>query len=208
MSPAPRTPKSAAALAAGLLLLLTACGGGEPEQAAEAPDAAAADTEEAPAQAPRETAELRDPVEMAPDNLCTVLSGRTLDGLLGAEDLRSDPQATTGTPDPQDLEEFDRLRMSCLLVSAGGAMLRFDMEVHEGPYVGSTLPVVTEEEADPGVGLGDFAVTGTGGDGAEVTVVEGQVLVYVDYSRMGGGDEDEMLDGALLAAEELLASVG
>lgn len=208
MSPAPHLTKSAAALAAGLVLLLTACGGGEPGQDAEVPDAAAADTEEAPAQAPRETAELRDPVEMAPDDLCTVLSAQTLDELLGEEDLRSDPQTTTGTPDPQDLEELDRLRMACLLVSAGGSTLQFDMEIHEGPYVGSTLPDVTEEEADPGVDLGDFAVTSTGGGGAEVTVVEGQVLVHVDYSRMGGGDEDEMLDGALLAAGELLASVG
>lgn len=211
MSPAPHTTKTATALV--LALLLTACGGAEPEpeQAADAPDAAAADAQDSPPEGTPEAAvELVDPMELAPDDLCAVPSGETLDELLGGEDMRSDAQQTTGRPDPADLEELDRLRMSCLLVTAGGFTLQYDMEVHEGPYVDSTLASVTEEEADPGIGLGDFAVTGSGSgdDGADVTVVEGQVMVYVSYKQVGGAAQDDMLDGALTVAEELLASVG
>lgn len=207
MSPAPHTTKTATALV--LALLLTACGGAEPEQAADAPDAAAADAQASPPEGtPEEAVELVDPMELAPDDLCAVPSDETLDELLGGEDMRSDAQQTTGRPDPADLEDLDRLRMSCLLVTAGGLTLQYDMEVHEGPYVDSTLAGVTEEEADPGIDLGDFAVTGSGDDGADVTVVEGQVMVHVGYKQVGGGAREELLDGALTVAEELLASVG
>ncbi|WP_370011142.1 hypothetical protein UIS43_19270 [Nocardiopsis sp. LDBS0036] len=209
MSPAPHTTKTATALV--LALLLTACGGAEPEQAADAPDAAAADAQDSPTEGtPEEAVELVDPMELAPDDLCAVPSDETLDELLGGEDMRSDAQQTTGRPDPADLEDLDRLRMSCLLVTAGGLTLQYDMEVHEGPYADSTLASVTEEEADPGIDLGDFAVTGSGSgdDGADVTVVEGQVMVHVSYKQVGGGAQEELLDGALTVAEELLASVG
>ncbi len=148
-------------------------------------------------------------MEIAPDDLCTVLSEETLDELLGEEDLRSDPQTTTGIPDPDDLEELDRLRMSCMLVSAAGRTIHFSMEVHEGPYVDSTLASYSEEDADPEVDLGDFAVTGDGmgGNGAGVDVVDGQVFVEVSYGGMGDPDRDEMMGGALKVAEEIMDSI-
>lgn len=203
LSPMLRPWRSATVL--GLALLLTACGGGE-----EAPDREADASGAEAGEASEQSVELADPMEIAPGDLCTVPSQETLEEILGDEDVRSDPQATTGRPDPRDLEERDRLRMTCMLVAAAGATLQYDMEIHEGPYVDTTLPDVTEDEADPEIDLGDFAVAGSGlgGDGADVTVVEGQVMVYVSHTVTGGAEQEEMLDGALLVAEELLASVG
>lgn len=186
-----------------LALLLSACGGAE--EAEREPDSAAADADAAEeTTTPQETV---DPMDLAPDDLCQVLSDETLDELLGEEDLRSDPQSTTGVPDPEDLAKLDRLRMSCLLVSANSHTLSFDMEIYEEPYVDTDYPDLTEADADPDIDLGDFAVTddGLGDKGAGVTVVEGQVYVHASYTAMGG-DKEEMMPGALLMVEELLAA--
>ncbi|WP_116246343.1 hypothetical protein [Nocardiopsis sp. FIRDI 009] len=210
----PEPTRHAAALAGGaaLAFLLSACGGGfeeterEPDTAA---DANAEDTEETAAA--EEAVELVDPMELAPDDLCTVLSEETLTELLGEEDMRGEPQTTTGVPEPEELEERGRLEMSCMLISLTSYTLYLDMKVYEGRYVDSDYPDVTEEDADPDVDLGDFTVIGPGiGDGVSVTVVEGQVLVEVDYTRNMGeqAPEEELREGALLAAEEILAAVG
>jgi hypothetical protein len=208
----PEPKKCVPAAAAGLVLtlLLGACGSAAEEEP-QAPDAAGAqdgpaDVREEPAEA---EAELRDPMEMAPDDLCAVLPEEVLEELLGAEDVRDGAAGTTGLPDPGTLDSDQRLRMSCMLTSASGFVLRYDMEIHEGPYADSAGPDVTAEEADPDLGVGDLAVAGSGNDAgsAQVTAVEGQVFVDVHYSRMGSGDADATLDGALLAAEELLAAV-
>lgn len=203
---------ASAALSSGLALALTLSGcGGDPEPTE--PDAAAADAPETgrePEEGENDQSErdLVDPLTIAPENLCTVLSEETLDDLLGEEDTRSDTHGTTGIPDPDDLDDLDRLRMSCMLVSAAGGTIHFSMEVHEGPYVESTLASYSEEDADPDVDLGEFAVTGEGvGDGAGVTVVDGQVLVEVTYDRMGEADQDELSEGALRVAEEIMASM-
>ncbi len=196
-------------LAGGLLLALalSACGGTSEPADQESAAAEAPETQEREDDRPE--AELVDPMEIAPDDLCTVLSEETLDELLGEEDLRSDPQTTTGIPDPDDLEELDRLRMSCMLVSAAGRTIHFSMEVPEGLYVDSTLASYSEEDADPEVDLGEFAVTGDGmgGSGAGVDVVDGQVFVEVSYGGMGDPDRDEMMGGALKVAEEIMDSI-
>lgn len=203
---------ASAALSSGLALALMLSGcGGDPETTE--PDAAAADapeTETEPEQGEDDQPErdLVDPLTIAPENLCTVLSEETLDDLLGEEDMRSGTEGTTGIPDPDDMDELDRLRMSCMLVSAAGGRIHFSMEVHEGLYVDSTLASYSEADADPDVDLGEFAVTGEGiGDGAGVTVVDGQVLVEVTYDRMGEADQDELSEGALRVAEEIMASM-
>ena len=212
----PKNVYASVALSWGLALVLTLSGcGGDPETTE--PDAAAADapeTERGPdaeaeaGEGERPERDLADPLTIAPENLCTVLSEETLNDLLGEEDTRSDPQGSTGVPDPDDLDELDRLRMSCMLVSAAGGTIHFSMEVHEGLYVDSTLASYGEEDADPDVDLGEFAVTGEGiGDGAGVTVVDGQVLVEVTYDRMGEADQDELSEGALRVAEEIMASM-
>ncbi|MGW8530774.1 MULTISPECIES: hypothetical protein [Nocardiopsidaceae] len=208
----PEPKKCVPAAAAGLVLtlMLGACGSAAEEEP-QAPDAAGAQDE--PADVMEEPAEaeieLRDPMEMAPDDLCTVLPEEVLEELLGAEDMRDDSPSTTGRPDPGTLESDQRLRMNCMLLSLSGFTLRYDMEIHEGPYTDSAAPDLTAEEADPDLGVGDLAVAGSENDAgsAQVTAVEGQVFVDVHYSRMGSGDADAMLDGALLAAEELLAAV-
>ncbi|MFE3459482.1 hypothetical protein ACFXKD_18215 [Nocardiopsis aegyptia] len=206
----PESTNRALSVSGGLVLalLLSACGGAEEAEREPEPAAADADAGEETAQ-PREAVDLVDPMELAPDDLCQVLSEETLDELLGDEDLRSDPQSTTGVPDPEDLQELGRLRMSCLLVSASSHTLSFDMEIYEEAYADTDYPELTEADADPDIDLGDFAVTddGLGGDGAGVTVVQGQVYVHASYTAMGG-DQEEMMDGALLMAEELLAAAG
>ncbi|MFB8763752.1 hypothetical protein [Nocardiopsis alba] len=205
----PRPVHTTVTLAGGLLLALTlsACGGTSEPADQESAAAEAPETQEREDDRPE--VESVDPMEIAPDDLCTVLSEETLDELLGEEDLRSAPQTTTGIPDPDDLEELDRLRMSCMLVSAAGRTIHFSMEIHEGPYVDSTLASYSEEDADPDVDLGDFAVTGDGmgGSGAGVDVVDGQVFVEVSYGGMGDPDRDEMMGGALKVAEEIVDSI-
>ncbi|MEU2939536.1 hypothetical protein ACFYOC_04865 [Nocardiopsis alba] len=197
-------------LAGGLVLALTlsACGGTSEPADQESAAAEAPETQEREDDRPE--VELVDPMEIAPDDLCTVLSEETLDELLGEEDLRSDPGDTSGgRPDPGDLEELDSLQMRCMLVSAAGLTLHFSMEVHEGLYVDSTFASYSEEDADPEVDLGDFAVTGDGmgGNGAGVDVVDGQVFVEVAYGGMGDPDRDEMMGGALKVAEEIMDSI-
>lgn len=208
----PDPKKCAATAAAGLTLalLLGACAGAEEEPTP--PDAAdtAGGAPDDPAEAGEQPeAELGDPMEMAPDDLCAVLSDATLDELLGAQDTRTDAAGTTGVPDPDAAGPGQPLRTSCLLSSAAGFSLQYEMEIHDGLYVDGDSPDHTEEDADPDVDLGDFAVVGpdNGTGGADVTAIEGQVLVHVRYTRMGSGDEDALFDGAVLTAEEVLAAV-
>ena len=215
MEEGPAVPEStnrALSVSGGLVLalLLSACGGAEEAEREPASAAADADADAGEETAePQEAVDVVDPMELAPDDLCQVLSEETLDELLGEEDMRSDAQSTTGIPDPEDLAELDRLRMSCLLVSASSHTLTFDMEIYEEPYVDTDYPELTEADADPDIDLGDFAVTddGLGGDGAGVTVVQGQVYVHASYTAMGG-DQEDMMPGALKMVEELLAAVG
>lgn len=203
-----RTPLLAGSLA--LALLLSACGGGdeESEGTAEANVPAADAPGEEHVEAEPEIDPV-DPMELAPDNLCTVLSPETLDELLGEDSLRHEDTTTNGIPEESDLEELDRLRMVCMHISALGFNVTLSMEVTEGPYADSRHGDVSESDADPGTDLGDFAVVDVDEDGAvQVDVVEGQVFLRVKYSNIQGAEGDVLREGALLAAEEILEAVG
>ncbi|WP_017569566.1 hypothetical protein [Nocardiopsis halotolerans] len=218
MSPALHPARSATVL--GLALLLTACGGGEPEQTAEAPDAGAADAGQ---ENPEETAELVDPMELAPDDLCQVLSEETLTELLGpAEDRAGDQEGTGGVPEPGDVERLGGISLSCITVSVSldpprSHSLTYRLEIKEGPYEDEAV-APAEEDADPSVGLGDYAVVEAASEGTDVTldVVDGQMGVSVDYTAAEVVDyehvsyleEDEMVARAARVAEEVLAATG
>lgn len=198
------------AVSLALALLLSACGGGdeEPEGTAEANVPAADAPEEGRAETEPEI-DLVDPMELAPDNLCTVLSDETLDELLGEDSLRHEDTTTNGVPEESDLEELDRLRMVCMHISAVGFNVTLTMEVTEGSYADSRHADISESDADPDTDLGDFAVVDVDEDGAvQVDVVEGQTFLRVKYSHIQGAEGDVLQEGALLAAEEILEAVG
>ena len=64
------------------------------------------------------------------------------------------------------------------------------------------LEIEVETEAGTAAGHDDEAYRQAG-----VTVVDGQVLVEVTYDRMGEADQDELSEGALRVAEEIMASM-
>ncbi|QUX28959.1 hypothetical protein KGD83_27870 [Nocardiopsis akebiae] len=223
MSPAPQTTKTATALV--LALMLTACGGAEPEQAADASDTAAADAQASPSEGTPEAAvELVDPMELAPDDLCRVLSEETLTELLGPPDDRAGSQESdAAVPDPEDVENLGGLSMTCITVATSvgppprSHSLTYRLEINEGPYQEDTS-APAEEDADPSIEIGDYAVVEVDPEGTDVDlqVVQGQVGVSVDYSAtevvdyegVPYADEEEMVARALTAAEEILASTG
>lgn len=226
MSPAPHPTKTATALV--LALLLTACGGGESEQAADASDAsdaAAAGAEGSPDEVtPEEAVELVDPMELAPDDLCQVLSEETRTELLGPPDDRAGNQESdAGVPDPEDVENLGGLSMTCITVATSigppprSHGLTYRLEISEGLYREETS-APAEEDADPSLGIGDYAVVEVDPEGTDVDlqVVQGQVGVSIDYSAtevvdyegVSYVDEEEMVARALRAAEEILAVTG
>ncbi len=224
MSPAPHTTKTAAALV--LALMLTACGGAEPEQAADAPDTPeAADAQASPPEGtPEEAVELVDPMELAPDDLCQVLSEETLTELLGPPDDRAGSQESdAAVPDPEDVENLGGLSMTCITVATSvgppprSHSLTYRLEINEGLYKEDTS-APAEEDADPSVEIGDYAVVEVDPEGTDVDlqVVQGQVGVSVDYSAtevvdyegVPYVDEEEMVARALMAADEILAATG
>lgn len=223
MSPAPHTTKTATVLV--LALLLTACGGGEPEQAADAPDAAAADAQDSPPEGTPEAAvELVDPMDLAPDDLCQVLSEETSTELLGPpEDRAGNQESDAGVPDPEDVESFGGLSMTCITVATSigppprSHSITYRLEINEGLYREDTS-APAEEDADPSVEIGDYAVVEVDPEGTDVDlqVVQGQVGVSIDYSAtevvdyegVPYVDEEEMVARALRAAEEILAATG
>lgn len=209
-----------------LALLLTACGGGdEPEQD---PDTEAAEAN-GDQEEPEQQIELVDPMQLAPDNLCDVLSDDTLSDLI-AEDgsYGGNQDGASGRPDENTLETSGELRMRCITVSneikpTRSHSLTYSLEISEEPYMDDEhLPPLEKGEDDPSLDLGDQAVSEISEDGstAEITAVDGQVLVEVEYDTTeivgdGEGDytgeayleEDELLDLTTGVAEEILAAV-
>lgn len=224
MSPVSELTRSATALAGGLTLafLLSACGGGE-QGAGESPgtdaDAAAGSQE-----TPEEAVELVDPMELAPDDLCQVLSEETLTELVGPIGDRSGSQESdAGIPGPEDVAKFGKVSLSCITVAVSTGPprshgLTYRLEISEELQKDGNPPLAEEEDADPSIELGDYAVAEVDPKGTDVdlVVIDGQVAVkiaysateVVDYEGVPYLDEGEMVARALKAAAELLAATG
>ncbi|WP_017601276.1 hypothetical protein [Nocardiopsis lucentensis] len=228
----PEPINRAATLAGGaaLAFLLSACGGGDTGRAEREPDTVAGGAEGAEETAAAEEAvELVDPMELAPDHLCEVLSQDTLDEFVGPG-RAGNQEGEGGVPDPDSLENTGQLTMTCITtdvdIDAGAPRshsLTYRLEISEELQMDDYVLPIEESEADPSLGVGELAAIEFQREGtsAELTVVDGQVLVKVTYDADevvddGAGDyvgvayldEEEMTRRAVTVAEEILAAVG
>lgn len=220
--PLPTLPTVAGGLA--LALLLSACGGGD--DAEQEPDTAAAEAD-GEQEEQEQDVELVDPVQLAPDNLCEVLSDDLYDDLLDDAGSRSYDESGNGEYDPDTLENLGKLRQSCMSVavdidSSRSYTASYQMEISEELHAEEPMPPLEEDDADPSLDLGEYALAEVDEDGTTVdlTVIDGQVHVKIKYKTDevvddGAGDytgeayleEDEMVDRAVRMAEEILAEV-
>lgn len=216
---------SAVACGLALALLLSACGGDDAEQE---PDTAAAEADSSQEEQQVQV-ELINPMQLAPDNLCEVLSDETLSDLIAEDGSHAGNQdGDSGRPDESTLDNSGELRMNCITVSneidpARSHSLTYSLQISEAPYMEDEHSTPLEEgEDDPSLDLGEQAVSEISDDGstAEITAVDGQVLVEVEYDTTeivddGEGDytgeayleEDELLELTVRVAEEIFAEV-
>lgn len=225
LDPLPTLPTVAGGLA--LALMLSACGGGD--DAEQEPNSAAAEADGEQEEQEEQDVELVDPMQLAPDNLCEVLSDDTLADLVADDGSYAGNQdGASGRPDENTLETSGELRMSCITVSteidpARSHSLTYSLDISEEPHMDDEhMPPLEEGEDDPSLDLGDQAVSEISEDGstADITAVDGQVLVEVQYDTTevvgdGEGDytgeayleQDELLDLTVGVVEEIFAEV-
>ncbi|GAA1992131.1 hypothetical protein GCM10009799_17540 [Nocardiopsis rhodophaea] len=203
-------------------LMLAGCGSpDEPaDQQAQAADSGDdnATTEQKESAAP--DIDVKDPMDLAPEDACTSVSGKTLVELLG-EDLKKSG-ADLGKPDAGDLDKLDHLSMSCMWVGVnmdpGEAFsFSYDLDIYPKPAITEWSLEDYKEKADPDVELGDYAFFETNEDGKRIRLrlIDGQAHLDLTYDARTGTDmrdavvsEKEMRKRALTAAEEVLDSVG
>lgn len=222
LDPLPALPTVAGGLA--LALLLSACGGGD--EAEQEPDTAAAEAD-GEEEEQEQDVELVDPVQLAPDNLCDVLSDDLYDDLLDDDGSRDYDESGNGEYDTDTLESLGKLRQSCMSVAVDIDSTRsytasYQMEISEGLHADEPMPPLEESDGDPSLDLGEYALAEVDEEGSTVdlTVIDGQVHIKIkyktdevvddgagDYTGVAYLDEDEMVDRAVRMAEEILAEV-
>lgn len=208
-----------------LALLLTACGGDD--DAEQEPDTEAAEADGDADGGQEQDVELVDPMQLAPDNLCEVLSDDLYDDLLDDDGSRDYDESGNGVPDPDTLENLGKLMQRCMSVAVETDPGRsytasYQLEISEGLHADDPMPPLEEDDADPSLDLGEYALAEVDEDGstADLTVIDGQVHVKVKYKTDevvddGAGDytgeayleEDELVDRAVRVAEEILSEV-
>lgn len=220
------TPSSTVAAGLALAVLITGCSGAGTEPAVEEEQAGSGASSDAPngvdqeEQASADQEEI-DPMSLAPSDLCEMLPEETLTEVLAPAEDRRTSGGDLGVPDEDGLAELGSISMACMWVSMDvdaqeGNTLWLDLDISTVPRKDDHLAGMTEDEADPAIGVGDMAKSEyQPNEGiARLTVLEGHYEVRVGYQSRdleNAGEplrtEDELHATTVDIAEKVLAGL-